>query len=194
MAEWNDDQRLEKMLDSLLASYSDEQPRPGLQTRVLANLRAQAARERPAAWRITWWWSISGSVAAMTIVFAFFLWQATQLPPPPPGGGFTAPAPPVAASVPKDSGLCLGPCRTATKPRAVAPVVESAQLEVFPSPSPLSSQEKLLLQYVQRTPAKEVILQSHADVPLESVPLEEENGPPLPQVRQPKRPESYDAR
>lgn len=189
MAELNDDQRLEKLLDSLLASYSDEQPRPGLQTRVLANLRAQAASNQPRTWK-TVWWSISGAAAAVALVFAFFLWQAVQLPPPPQTSEFTAPAaPPVAASAPKVSLPCPAPCRTVRKPRAETPAVASVRLEVFPSPSPLSSQEKLLLQYVVGTPAEEVISQSHADAP-----SEEDGGAPLPQVRQLKRPESYDTR
>jgi hypothetical protein len=35
--------------------------------------------------------------------------------------------------------------------------------DVFPSPSPLSEQEKLLFRYLARTPRAEIIAQSHPD-------------------------------
>jgi hypothetical protein len=38
-----------------------------------------------------------------------------------------------------------------------------ARREVFPSPSPLSEQEKLLFRYLARTPRAEIIAQSHPD-------------------------------
>ncbi|HZI55538.1 MAG TPA: hypothetical protein VFF39_02120, partial [Verrucomicrobiae bacterium] len=37
--------------------------------------------------------------------------------------------------------------------------------QVFPTPTPLSEQEQLLLHYVARTPREEVVAQSHPDEP-----------------------------
>jgi hypothetical protein len=39
MADQEKDRQVDKMLDSLLANYSSAEPRPGLETRILANLR-----------------------------------------------------------------------------------------------------------------------------------------------------------
>ena len=38
--------QIDEMLDSLLANYSSAEPRPGLETRILANLREQQKRKR----------------------------------------------------------------------------------------------------------------------------------------------------
>jgi hypothetical protein len=40
---------LDELLDSLLSGYSAAEPRPGLETRILANVRAQAAQRRRAS-------------------------------------------------------------------------------------------------------------------------------------------------
>ena len=42
-----DRQMRSKMLDSLLANYSSAEPRPGLETRILANLRDAEKKEQP---------------------------------------------------------------------------------------------------------------------------------------------------
>src|SRR5258708_12720478 len=58
---------------------------------------------------------------------------------------------------------------THIKPRAAqAPTPEVAEVkqEVFPSPTPLTEQEKLLLQYLRATPREEVVAQSHPDNPV----------------------------
>jgi hypothetical protein len=43
--------------------------------------------------------------------------------------------------------------------------VVAIRQEVFPSPSPLSEQEKLLFRYMARTPREELVSQSHPDPP-----------------------------
>jgi len=45
--------------------------------------------------------------------------------------------------------------------------VAEVKQEVFPSPTPLTEQEKLLLQYLRKTPREEVVAQSHPDKPVE---------------------------
>ena len=46
--------------------------------------------------------------------------------------------------------------------------MEEVRQQVFPSPSPLSEQEKLLLRYLSRTPREELVAQSHPDPPDEA--------------------------
>ena len=53
----------------------------------------------------------------------------------------------------------------ATRPIAVVDV----RLEVFPAPTPLSDQERLLMQYLASTPKEEVAAQSHSDKPEETL-------------------------
>ena len=43
----NNDRKLEEMLDSMLSTYSSAEPRPGLETRILANLKEQSAQRTP---------------------------------------------------------------------------------------------------------------------------------------------------
>ena len=46
---------------------------------------------------------------------------------------------------------------------AIADHVSAIKQDVFPSPSPLSEQEKLLFRYLAHTPRAEIIAQSHPD-------------------------------
>ena len=62
MAEQEKDKNLDQIFDSLLASYSDVEPRPGLETRVVAKLRDHASRNN--GWNWTWTWIWPGAAAA----------------------------------------------------------------------------------------------------------------------------------
>src|SRR2546423_12241288 len=81
MAEQDKEQHLDQLLDSLLATYSDAKPRPGLEIRLLANLRA-AEQQKSTSWR--WRWLLAGATAALifAIVMAIHLRQPGPLRPP----------------------------------------------------------------------------------------------------------------
>jgi hypothetical protein len=68
-------------------------------------------------------------------------------------------------------------------------IAATPRQEIFPAPSPLSEQEKLLLRYLAGTPHEEVAAQSHGD---DATP--EDGGVPLPQSREFKIPEVFSTR
>ncbi len=144
------ERKIEVWLDEALSHYSDVQPRPGLEQRILANLEARQRAPRR-LWRWAW-------IPAMAVLLlAGGLWWLNRRP--------AAPAVVVMKAPPqRTENAGLNPrIITPTAPklhRYVAPkrVVAAAtpapapRQEVFPSPSPLSEQERLALSLVRRAP------------------------------------------
>jgi hypothetical protein len=164
----------ERWLDGALKQYSETEPRPGLEDRVLAKLQAERERRTPSLW----WWR--PAAAAVTIaVLAVGTWllrrgpdatrisisnQATALPQ------IGQPESPIASSV--------GPHAVAQKPLRsrigihVAQSSSVARLEQFPAPLPLSKQEEMLAQYV-REHHREATMVARARAELRKQELEE---------------------
>ncbi|HJX84818.1 MAG TPA: hypothetical protein VJ723_10780 [Candidatus Angelobacter sp.] len=65
MAEQEKDQHLDEMLDSLLESYSNAEPRPGMETRIVATLEAHT-RQRRRNWILVF----AGSAAVILLAVA----------------------------------------------------------------------------------------------------------------------------
>lgn len=186
MADHEKDKHMDEMLDSLLASYSSAEPRQGMETRILASLREAESREASRGWwGFKWLWA--GAVLAAAIMGGVLISGKRHVAPPPRTIVQTGqPAvqqpvvqkpsvqqpviqrPTVQSSVPTAVGservihrhktLAPGPQQNATLARSHRPAV-------FPTPTPLSEQERLLLQYYSGTPREEVIAQSHPDEP-----------------------------
>ena len=163
--------QIDDMLDSLLANYSSAEPRPGLETRILANLRGAEEKEAVHGWwNFKWLWA--GVVAAAIIVTAVLISGRHQVAPPTNVIVKTnqpAPQPqtqPLAPITPKET---AGVPRH--KPSRVPAVQQNQALAlskrpaVFPTSTPLSEQEQLLLRYYAVTPREELIAQSHPDEP-----------------------------
>jgi hypothetical protein len=171
--------QIDDMLDSLLANYSSAEPRPGLETRLLANLR-EAEKEAPHGWwNFKWLWA--GVVAVAIIVAAVLVNGRHRIEPPTHVIVKTNPAVQqpvikepnaqqraVQSSVP----AVVGSERVIHRHKTLTPVpLHNATLAlsqrpaVFPTPTPLSEQERLLLSYYSRTPREEMIAQSHPDEP-----------------------------
>jgi hypothetical protein len=163
--------RIDDMLDSLLANYSSAEPRPGLETRILANLR-EAEKKAPQGWwnfKLIW----AGVVTAAIVMAAMLINGRHRIAPPTNvvvRNNQPAPRPETQPHAP------IAPRETARihrrKPSTPA-VPQNATLAlsqrpaVFPTPTPLSEQEQLLLRYYAGTPREEVIAQSHPpDEPL----------------------------
>jgi hypothetical protein len=145
-------------LDKALQQYGDAQPRPGLESRVLANLEAHQRRHTGQIWA----WALAGVV--MTIFPVLFLWhgldhsdlhkhddepvarasqdsrieQRTHVPPP----------------------ISQNP--TARVRKGLRPVITehggNPRLEQFPSPRPLSPQELAALRYAGQYPREAVLV------------------------------------
>ncbi len=168
---------LDNLLDSLLAQYSDAQPRPGLETRITAQLREQAARKK--SWKWSWIWSGVAAAALATLVFIVRLERSVELPQPVTFKADWSLLHHAGATVdePSRAGNTVLPANQNAQEKSPRPrhqelevpeVAQDTRPDVFPTPTPLSDQEKLLLRYLARTARHEIVAQSHPDEPVET--------------------------
>jgi hypothetical protein len=164
---------LDSTLDAALAKYAAVEPRAGLEGRVLANLRAGGGR---AAQRWWWRWSVASAAVAITavlIVATTLAWRSGK--PSPPALANHSSTMPHAAKHPTTPVVANGrenqvrgnrarPQQRVATRRTTAhrpqSIVASAppKLDRFPSPQPLSEQEKILASYVEKYPEEAVLL------------------------------------
>jgi hypothetical protein len=148
---------VDDLLDAALKQYRSEEPRAGLEFRVLAGLRAQ---ER--AMRFNWTRAFAVAVAAAAVIAVWLAVPRHQHTPTPSAALSVAPKPApamVAArpiSPPPHAPHRYRPERTAAH-----------RPEQFPTPMPLTEQEKLLVLYVKQTPA--YVLEAEARRPAEGL-------------------------
>lgn len=172
--------RIDDVLDSLLANYSSAEPRPGLETRILANLRDAEGREAGRGWwGFKWLWA--GAALAALILASVLIGGKRHVAPPSRTVAQTA-QPAVQPTIQQPSAQqpavqsrapeAVGQERLIHRHKSLAPgpqqnatLAWSQRPAVFPTPTPLSEQERLLLSYYNRTPREEVIAQSHPDEP-----------------------------
>ena len=166
MAEQDKDRNLDHLLDALLASYSDVQPRPGLETKVVAQLREHASQKRAWLWPWNWVWAGAATAALATLIFIVRLERPVEPPQP--------------LVIHADWSLLHQPgsaveqtpqvVKRTVQPhhREMVVVAADTRPDVFPTPAPLSDQEKLLLRYLARTARHEIVAQSHPDEPVET--------------------------
>ena len=149
----------DQFLDAALKQYSAAEPRPGLETRILANL-AMATPHRPFAFpRIAW-----AAIAAFALLaITFGIWQhrrPVQTAHAPAVFVPSVPAPlppPPAAPIQTTQPVALA-TRRHKVPLPKPPVQEAMRQDQFPSPQPLSDDERLLLTYLRTTPREEVLV------------------------------------
>jgi len=146
----------DSLLDAALESYAKLEPPPGMEERIVARIRA--SRERAS---FGWWRWAAVAIPALAGLVAVFTYRAAP-PLDPPRVAWTAPpAPVLAPRVTK---------RVQRARRAALP-----RLEVFPTPSPLTSEERALLVLVAQSPelARELL------TPTEPKPIEPINVEPI---------------
>jgi hypothetical protein len=169
MADLKKNKQMDEILDSLLAQYSDVEPRPGLEQRILANLSGTARNETMLSWwNVKWLWA--GAAVAAVIIFAAVLIAGhrnaavptptvvqTQRP--------ASPQPEVQRSLPTTAST-IPPSQRKTpvqrRPRN-ASLASSHWPAIFPTPTPLSEQERLLFTYLANTPQEVVVAQMQRD-------------------------------
>jgi hypothetical protein len=168
MTEHETNRHLDELLDSALSAYSAVEPGPGLETRILANLREAESRKATRAWSFQWMWTGAAVLAAVLVLVV----ARISHKPVASSGNTIAHTQPASAETPARQKLPGSEKGARHRPqRHAAGQVENAALplnqrpSVFPSPSPLSEQEKLLLSYYARTPREELVAQSHPDEP-----------------------------
>ena len=165
MADQEKDNRIDEMLDSLLANYSSAEPRPGLETRILANLQGAAGNESPAGWwNFRWLWA--GMVTAAIIVAAVLINGRHRAVPPTHVIARTsqpAPQPEIQPRTPivRQETAKVHRRKPSTVPTAQrnATLALSERPANFPTPAPLSEQERMMFIYLENTPREVVIAQ-----------------------------------
>ena len=150
---------LDDQLDAALAKYAAVEPRAGLEERILAHLQVERTRPTHAAW---WRWA---TVAACALVLAALL--AWRLDRSGQNRVVRHPAIPqrqvqsqVEANAANTRRPSPPPMRKHRRNAEQAPATVAAQpkLDQFPSPQPLSAQEKLLADYVADHPEQAVLM------------------------------------
>jgi hypothetical protein len=168
-ADWNHSRNdaLDRELDAALTQYAAVEPRAGFDERILANLRAE--RERVPA---SSWWRWSAALAAVAVVVLALAWRWNRQSPPVVRNhpSVSQPAQPATQTVSNGVDTSVRPVvleapRIAASPRKDAPrhaahVTWASQpkLDQFPSPEPLSEQEKILRDYVTAFPEHAVLI------------------------------------
>ena len=162
MAEKNYDE-LDHALDAALAKYAAIEPRAGLEGRILAKLRTAS---EPAPDRAWWRWGAMAAVAAALLVAVALGWRTGKPPDPAvadhpsPASQAPQPGPQVVSNGHEDEVQPRGPhhLQAATHHAQLSVVAAVPRLEQFPSPLPLSEQEKILASYVSRFPEHAVLV------------------------------------
>lgn len=161
----NQDKFVDELLDAGLAQRRSVEPRLGIEQRVLARLRTE---ERSAGWR-AWPWRLAAGLAVAGMIGALvFVASRRQRVPGPPSiagvesSGSTAPAASIRSKASEPGSKAAGSQRPATRRAPMGnslavltslPARNEPRGEVFPTPAPLSDQEKLLLAYLRLAPA-----------------------------------------
>lgn len=180
MAEQDKEQELEELLDSMLREYSAVDPRPGLETRILANIREASAKHRP--WFVVTAWTWGGVAVTVAVLVALALYLARPVVRPGPSQVEATQKDPVQHDAAGD-----GPEVQTALPQMTmrhharrhgVPQVADNRPDVFPTPAPLSEQEKLLVRYLTGTPREELIAQSHPDEPPQDALPDDQSGLP----------------
>ncbi len=150
----NENAELDRILDAALARYAMAEPRPGLEGRILANLRGAEVEVRHGRW---WIWGLAAT-AAILLVIGTLGWKWTTAAHQ-PIAHHSAPAPqrPAVPELATRDGNT--PPQIKRAPRRVARhapqhevVAANPKLDVFPSPLPLTAEEVALAQYVRDFP------------------------------------------
>ena len=155
------DHDLDCLLDAALTKYSSVEPRAGLEDRVLANLRV----EQPSLPARTWWrWGLAALAAIAVVAIALAFRSEKHLKP---HVVQQAPAPartPAAPETQIASHEATAPSMRPVRPRTIGRRVAAARatpvpkLDQFPSPQPLSEEEKMLAGYIEQNPQHAALL------------------------------------
>ena len=145
---------LDRILDSALAMFSSIEARAGLEERVLANLRTEESTEHRT------WWAWGFAAVALTLVILAVTWHSKSQTQRPIANRIATPA----GVKPTKSGSLQIPVigsassvRRAETPKHHAPK-ENPKLDQFPSPQPLSEQEKIMAMYINEYPENAALI------------------------------------
>ena len=145
---------LDRVLDAALAEYGTVAPRSGIEERILASLRARETK-RHGAW---WQWSFAALAAMTLMVVVGLAWQRSRTSTPPIVNRRPAPLELVPQKKEVATHDTLDNPRQKSRRRVVRAspeqivVAAAPKLDQFPSPQPLSEQERFLAMYINQDP------------------------------------------
>jgi hypothetical protein len=158
---------VDELLDSALAHQREAEPRAGLDARILEHVRAVASEQstRGKAWK---WWVAAAATAAVVVMFVVI--RVAHRPQTPAvqtsQAGKAVTAPPAKQTLTANSGETpkTGAATAVVEPKRVVRRENkpSRQVEAhrwpsqFPTPAPLTEEQKALVQYVRETPPEEL--------------------------------------
>ena len=164
----DDNRDLDALVDEALASYTAAEPDPSLRARIMAN----AAEARPRPKRL--WLLAPAAACAAALAIAFLYHPAAPAPRTEP------PATASTASTPESPAPVSSVPRQTTHPHPALAAHRSRRGErpallrdaSFPSPTPLTAQESIVLKFAMEHPAQaRQVLTAPAAQPIESAPL-----------------------
>jgi hypothetical protein len=173
---------LESMLDTALRQYSAVEPRNGLEDRIVANLRSRNTAVTHRGW---WAWGLA-TACALLLIGIGLTWNWRRTPRKPlaesphrmeiPSG--TGSKQTVARSMApaqrnKPASLRSGSHKNIKQRQPSAESARAPKRDQFPSPQPLSEQERILASYVAQYPEHAVLL-AQAQAEAERLDREEE--------------------
>lgn len=171
MADQDKERQLDDLLDSLLSQYASAEPRLGLETRVLAQIaesrKESEARTTSLRWLIAGGGLVVSAVVLVVVLLAFRAQQRHLSSPRAAQSGHAEQVFDQSKSAVEHSSAAREPQVRKHKTIAVQAARQDAALAerpaIFPTPVPLSRQERLMFTYMANTPRQEVVSQITTD-------------------------------
>jgi hypothetical protein len=170
MNDKRDDSFVDQLLDSTLERYRTVEPTAELERKILRRLEADEARSRRFRWALLP--ATATTVVALVAMMVYLNRRSVLLSPPPAESAVIAPVRPVGVQAP------LHPVQRRLATRGGGGEVRSEGIvlvrrqERFPSPAPLSDEERLLLRYAEETPKEQLVVAELGERPLEALRIE----------------------
>ncbi len=164
----NKEREIDQWLESALSQYGKAEPRSGLESRVLANLRAE--RNRIASAR-RWWWALGTAVALAVVVAAVWVGERGRERNAASTAGTSTTIHREKASVPippEPAAQVTHPAREVTQRRPAnrpfhdLAVARTPKLEQFPSRRNLSEGDLLMVRYLNEPSNKKALREATA--------------------------------
>jgi hypothetical protein len=159
---------LDKILEEGLSTYSGGEPWPGLEDRVLSRVAGAGASKKRRIWR---WMIVAVPAAACLLLAVSGLWRKQEVRPVerPPQVARVRPEP-----VPHEieAQAVPAPRQRVTVRKSVAPASQSTKREQFPSPAPLSSEERALISLAMAAPSEQPTPGEPAPLEVEPIQIE----------------------
>jgi hypothetical protein len=159
------DRFADQLLNVSLAGYAAEEPRAGLEQRILARL---AEQPQPPAWW-AWRWLPAGALALVALLaLALFVPRRETAPPQ---ATITSQPPKVAPSerpAPDSSAPAVATNQRAPRqPRPATPAtLAPARAAQFPRPGSLTEEERLLMSYLETAPREVLVAAARSQEPM----------------------------